>query len=185
MSFYAIFSPSKIYKHPYHRLSPGFQLSPISPRFRHDSQRHRVKHVLVEPLLPSPVLGQEHLQLGIFQDHRPAHLRFACPAVAGSEFLEGAGIIVDEPELLSPGNGPYLRDDHVHQGSPLVVAEKRLFRGNHAGTEILDQPENDLPDVPQGFVGRVFRFDNLDPVVDESSVVYVGNAHEPGAGIDG
>jgi len=138
----------------------------------------------VEPLLPGPVLGQEHVQIGVFQDNRPAHLHLGRPAVAGNEFLEGAGIVIDEFEPLSPGNRPYLPDHHVHQGCPLVGAEEGLFRRNHEGPEIIDHPENDPPDALHGLAGRVFRFDNLDPVVDKRSVVDEGKAHEPGAGIN-
>lgn len=62
----------------------------------HDSQRHGVKHVLMESFFPPPILCKINPEIGVFQDDDRCHLALARPAVTSGELLDRAGRIAHE-----------------------------------------------------------------------------------------
>jgi len=67
-------------KHSQIALLPTFYSS-------HHPQRHRVKHILMIPLLPFSVLANIDLQFRVFWNYYLCNLFLACPAISTKELF--------------------------------------------------------------------------------------------------
>src|SRR5205823_3639315 len=107
------------------------------------------EHVLVEALLPGPVLGQVDLEFGESRDDDGRHLLLAGAAVAADELLDRAGGIADEGQALAPREGSNFVEKDVQEGGVPVLAEEGAFDGYDVWLEVVDHPGDDVPGALQ------------------------------------
>jgi hypothetical protein len=151
----------------------------------HHPQRHRIEHILVVLFFPSPILGKIDLKLRVLGDDYPCHLLFARPAVSADKLFDRARGIAYHLKSFPSSDGPYHVDKDIQKGSVPVVEEEGFFKHQNIGFKVLYQSEDYPSSFLQGLVRRFFLFDRLDPVIDELSFLHEGDAHLPGAGVDG
>ena len=150
-----------------------------------DSERQGVKHVLVIPLLPFPVLGEIDLKLREAGHQDPGHILFAGPAVPADGLPDGAGGVAYDLEFLSFPDGPDLVSQNIEKGRIAVIGEKGFFHREDLGPVVLDQAENYFPAGLQGLMGRHPLFDRFDSHMERRSIFQEGDAHIPGPRIYG
>ena len=149
------------------------------------SERQGVKHILVKPLLPFPVLGEKYLKLREAGDQDPGHILFAGSAVPANGLPDGAGGKANYFEFFSFADGPNLIPQNIKKGRIAVIGEKGFFDRQGMGPVVLYKAENDFPAGFEGLMGRHPFFDRFDSHMERRSIFQEGDAHIPGPRIDG
>jgi len=135
--------------------------------------------------LPLPVLGEIDRQLRIRLRDYGRYRLLASPAVATDVFLDRARGVRHHPNAASAGQRRNLVSEDIEERRPSIGRDEGLLHGDHGGLEVADQLKDCFASFPEILVRCPAAREYLHPVIQETLPFQEGDAHLPGAWIDG